>query len=219
MDDRHCRVCRERRPVNDFGTAVDAAGAQLIDSVCKACTPVRQARGPLATSARSPRPGGLPAETRRLTMRARLECKKALLEYRNLDVQNPVELISGPCMFTGVEPAMCLMLVDPRQPPTDGNVVPCAREVRASRGSLSCAVFVAVCKAAVSESPQDPTTALAAHAMAARYDAAGGHDFRAMCARVSNFCDAQCNKEHGRFSGLGRVDGSGCHRSGNHSTR
>ncbi len=179
MASRRCRTCRDTKPPDAFSTFSDG-GVTYVESVCKECAVPFPAKPKAAKARRELAPAvALPPETFKLTRAQRAECKELLKEYPTLDVDNPVHLISSACVYTGVRPAMCLDMSDRRNP------VPCMREVRAAKGALNARAFVELCRSVASGARVTPSTARRALALAARYDAAGGRDFAAMCAAVS----------------------------------
>lgn len=190
--ERRCRTCGESKPLDGFASFVDADGMLLTESVCTACKPrepKKRVKKVCAPKVCSPRvPACIPRETSsfRLTPAQRDECKALLRDYRiDVDV-DPVNLISSACVFTGVRPAMCLDLLDHKRAARGDNVVPCTYHVRAARGGMKSDEFVRLCRSIVDKDVLDARSARAALAMAARYDAAGGAMFKAMCAAVSS---------------------------------
>jgi hypothetical protein len=193
--ERTCKRCRA--DTADFKKVVDPDLGVLSDSICRACrsaepkpkksvpkkkvsaTPVVAASPPVAAAPSRPAVKVPPKEAR-----------EALKAYKLGDVRDPISLITGPCHFTGVAPAMCLDLLDRRGRADDGNVVPCGYYVRAARGRLSAAEFVDLCTAIADSREQTPAQVRESMAMSARYDAAGGCMFMDMCRACTKLAEA-----------------------------
>jgi hypothetical protein len=186
--ERTCTRCQTVR--SDFKKVVDPNLGVLLDSVCRACRasePKRKAAK--AGPKKIPQPESVNA-SKRATKVCTKDARAALKAYKLGDVGDPVSLITGPCHFTGVAPAMCLDLLDRRGRADDGNVVPCGYYVRAARGKLGASEFVALCTAIADNAVQTPAQAREAMAMSARYDAAGGCMFVDMCRACRKLAEA-----------------------------
>lgn len=176
--ERTCRRCQTVR--SDFKKVVDPDLGVMFDSVCGAC----RASEPKPVRAKKAAKPVLPASAVPIKRAARVppkEAREALKAYKLGDVRDPISLITGPCYFTGIAPAMCLDLLDRRGRADDGNVVPCGYYVRAARGRLGPAEFVELCTAIAEGHKQTPAQVRQSMAMSARYDAAGGCMFMDMC--------------------------------------
>lgn len=177
--ERTCSRCQQVRA--NFKKIVDADSRVLFDSVCKAC---RAAEPKAKRQKRVPKTVPLPQARAAGTAGAKVpvkEARDALKHYKLGDVRDPVALITGPCHFTGVCPAMCLDLLDRKGRADDGNVVPCEFYVRAARGQLRASEFVALCVAIADGAEQSAAGIKESMAMSARFDAAGGTHFMDMC--------------------------------------
>lgn len=177
--ERKCGRCRTVR--SDFKEVVDPDLGVMFDSVCRGCRAAEPKRKPVKPR---PKPALKPESADIRSQRAKVplkEAREALQAYKLGDVRDPVSLITGPCHFTGIAPAMCLDLLDRRGRADDGNVVPCGYYVRAARGKLGASEFVALCTAISDGTEQTVAQARESLAMSARYDAAGGRMFMDMC--------------------------------------
>lgn len=178
--ERTCKRCQSS--TSDFKKVVDPDLGVLSDSICRACRsaePKPKKAAPKKTTVLKTGPS--PDAVRRSPKVPPKEAREALKAYKLGDVSDPISLITGPCHFTGVAPAMCLDLLDRRGRADDGNVVPCGYYVRAARGRLSPTEFVALCTAIAEGREQTPAQVRESMAMSARYDAAGGSMFLEMC--------------------------------------
>lgn len=190
--ERTCKRCQAETA--DFKKVVDPDLGVLSDSICRACrsaepkpkkaAPKKKALPVVA----SPPVAAVPV--RPAVKVPPKEAREALKAYKLGDVRDPISLITGPCHFTGVAPAMCLDLLDRRGRADDGNVVPCGYYVRAARGRLGAAEFVDLCTAISEGREQTPAQVRESMAMSARYDAAGGCMFMDMCRACRKLAEA-----------------------------
>lgn len=176
--ERACRRCQTVR--SDFKKVVDPDLGAMFDSVCSACRALEPKRARAKKTAKPVLKPAAPCAAKRVQVPPK-EAREALKAYKLGDVRDPVSLITGPCYFTGIAPAMCLDLLDRRGRSDDGNVVPCGYYVRAARGKLGPTEFVELCTAIAEGREQTPAQVRESMAMSARYDAAGGCMFMDMC--------------------------------------
>jgi hypothetical protein len=187
--ERTCRRCQSVR--SDFKKIVDPDLGIMFDSVCGAC---RASEPKPARAKKTAKPALRPASDvpvpKQATKVPPKEAREALKAYKLGDVRDPMSLITGPCHFTGIAPAMCLDLLDRRGRADDGNVVPCGYYVRAARGRLGPKEFVELCTAIAEGREQTPAQVRESMAMSARYDAAGGCMFMDMCKACRKLAEA-----------------------------